>query len=133
MRQLAAFADTLLVIATEEPTSLTDAYAVLKLHAADARHADARIVVNQVASRSGGERTHATLARASALFLKRTPALAGIVRRDDRVKDAIRRQTLLLQRHPTAHAAADVEAIARTLNAGPPASSAFVAALEPTG
>ena len=34
-RRMAAFADTLLVLATEEPTSLTDAYAVLKLHAAD--------------------------------------------------------------------------------------------------
>ncbi len=125
VRQLAAFADTLLVVATEEPTSLTDAYAVLKLHAADARSADARIVVNQVASRTGGERTYAALARASALFLKRTPMLAGIVRRDDRVKDAIRRQILLLLRHPTAHAAADVEAIARTLEtsrASPPAS-----------
>jgi flagellar biosynthesis protein FlhG len=125
VRQLAAFADTLLVVATEEPTSLTDAYAVLKLHAADARSADARIVVNQVASRTGGERTYAALARASALFLKRTPMLTGIVRRDDRVKDAIRRQILLLLRHPTAHAAADVEAIARTLEtsrASPPAS-----------
>ena len=45
-------------------------------------------------------------------FLGRTPALAGIVRRDDRVRDAIRRQTLFLTRHPTAPAAADVEAIA---------------------
>ncbi len=122
VRQLAASADTLLVIATEEPTSLTDAYAVLKLHAADARSADARIVVNQVASRNGGERTYAALARASSMFLNRTPALAGIVRRDDRVKDAIRRQMLLLQRHPAAHAAADVEAIARTLEF--PAASA---------
>ena len=35
VRRMAAFADTLLVLLTEEPTSLTDAYAVLKLHAAD--------------------------------------------------------------------------------------------------
>jgi flagellar biosynthesis protein FlhG len=73
------------------------------------------IVVNLAASRSLGERTYGTLSRACELFLKRTPALAGVIRRDDRVRDAIRRQALLLVRHPAAHASADVEAIARTL------------------
>lgn len=115
VRALAALADTLLVLVTEEPTSLIDAYAVMKLHAADQGSADARIVVNLAASRSLGERTYTTLSRACALFLKRTPALAGVIRRDDRVRDAIRRQALLLVRHPAAHASADVEAIARTL------------------
>ena len=49
VRRMAAFADTLLVVATEEPTSLTDAYAVLKLHAAAGARRRARIVVNQAA------------------------------------------------------------------------------------
>ena len=43
-------------------------------------------------------------------FLGRAPALAGVIRRDDQVRDAIRRQTLLLSRHPASPAAADVEA-----------------------
>lgn len=112
VRRMAGFADILLVVATEEPTSLTDAYAALKLHAADAPTGQARVVVNQAASRAAGERTYATLARACHAFLGRAPALAGVVRRDERVRDAIRRQTLFLTRHPTAPAAADVEAIA---------------------
>lgn len=112
VRRMAGFADTLLVVATEEPTSLTDAYAALKLHAADAPTGQARVVVNQAASRAAGERTYTTLARACQAFLGRAPALAGVVRRDDRVREAIRRQTLFLTRHPTAPAAADVEAIA---------------------
>lgn len=115
VRRMAAFADVLLVLATEEPTSLTDAYAVLKLHAADRAGGDARIVVNQAASRAGGERTHATLLRACQAFLATAPPLAGVVRRDEFVRQAIRRQTLLLTRHPTSIAAADVEAIARSL------------------
>jgi len=116
-RRMAQFADLLLVLATEEPTSLTDAYAVLKLHHADcgATLRDARIVVNQAGGRAGGERTYATLARACATFLGHTPKLAGIIRRDERVRDAVRRQTLLLLRHPNAPAAADVEALAATL------------------
>ena len=42
VRRMAAAADTLVVVATEEPTSLTDAYAVLKLAAADRPGGDVR-------------------------------------------------------------------------------------------
>ena len=115
-RKLAAWADTLFVVATDEPTSLTDAYAVIKLHAADCAAAgrvpDARIVVNQAATAASGARTFATLARACTQFLGRAPALAGVIRRDDRVRDAIRRQVPLLTRHPGCPAALDVCRIA---------------------
>ncbi len=57
VRRLAAVADTLVVIATDEPTSLTDAYAVLKLHAADRPRGDARVIVNQ-AFEPGRGRAH---------------------------------------------------------------------------
>jgi flagellar biosynthesis protein FlhG len=115
VRRMAASADRLLVLATEEPTSLTDAYAVLKLHASDCPGGEAGVVVNQAASRAGGERTHATLLRACQAFLATAPPLVGVIRRDERVREAIRRQALLLTRHPTSAAAADVEQIARTL------------------
>jgi flagellar biosynthesis protein FlhG len=115
VRRMAAWADTVLVLATEEPTSLTDAYAVLKLHAADRPGGDARVIVNQAGTRTGGERTYATLHRACATFLHREPPLAGVIRRDDRVREAIRRQALLLTRHPTCAAAADVVQIGATL------------------
>jgi flagellar biosynthesis protein FlhG len=115
-RAMAAAADLLLVIATDEPTSLTDAYAVIKLHAADAPEGEQRIVINQASSPAAGQRTYATLARACAHFLHRTPRLAGIIRRDERVRDAIRRQTPLLCRPPASPAGADVTAIAETLS-----------------
>jgi flagellar biosynthesis protein FlhG len=142
-RRLARFADTLLVLATEEPTSLTDAYAVLKLHHGDARageFSEAHIVVNQVSSTTAGERTYATLARACSAFLGNTPPLAGLIRRDDRVRDAIRRQALLLQRHPNSSAAVDVERMAgslfssmRSLGAGGPGGGVGGAEQGPRG
>jgi flagellar biosynthesis protein FlhG len=117
VRRFAAFADLLLVVVTEEPTSLTDAYAVLKLHGADTSgRADAAgIVVNNASSRAAGERTYLTLSRACENFLGRTPPCLGIIRRDDHVREAIRRQTLMLERHPACAAAIDVEALAATL------------------
>ncbi len=118
VRRMAAWCDTLLVMATDEPTSLTDAYAVLKLHAADRPDGSggvSRVVVNQASTRAEGERTYGTLSRACANFLGRTPALLGVIRHDERVRDAIRRQTLLLTRHPGCPAAQDVEAAASAL------------------
>lgn len=111
-RRLSAGCDTLLVVATDEPTSLTDAYAVLKLHARDAPGADARVVVNLAADAAAGARTHAALDRACRGFLGRGAALAGVVRRDAKVRDAIRHQSPLLTRHPGSGAARDIEALA---------------------
>jgi flagellar biosynthesis protein FlhG len=126
--RMAAWADMLLVVATDEPTALTDAYAVLKLHARDralllggaagSRPGDARLIINQASSPGAGERTFTTLARACSQFLGRTPTLAGIIGRDAHVRDAIRRQTPLLMRHPTCQAAADVRRIAAALITG---------------
>jgi flagellar biosynthesis protein FlhG len=114
-RRLLAAADLPLVIATEEPTSLTDAYAVLKLHAQDAPGGDARLVVNMAAGAAAAQRIHATLEAAMRRFLGRGLPYAGAVRRDAKVPDAIRHQAPLLTRHPGSAAANDVAAIARGL------------------
>jgi flagellar biosynthesis protein FlhG len=118
VRQIAAAADLLLVVATDEPTSLTDAYAMLKLHIADQPDGDARIVVNQAQSAAAGQQTYATLRRACMAFLHREPPLAGIIRHDPKVRDAIRRQTPLLLRHPNSASAQDVEALVQSCLAG---------------
>ena len=93
---------------------------MLKLHRQDAPTPGnrARIVVNRATSPTSGTRTYTTLARACQTFLGQTPALAGIIRRDDRVADAIRRQMPFLARHPTSAAAVDVEAVARGILPG---------------
>jgi MinD-like ATPase involved in chromosome partitioning or flagellar assembly len=58
VRALAAGADLLLVVATAEPTSLTDAYAVLKFHRRDRPRGDARLVVNQAVDREQQASAH---------------------------------------------------------------------------
>lgn len=115
VRTLAANAGPLLVVTNEEPTAITDAYALIKLvHGADPA-ADIRVVVNLAASPREGERTYDKLKTACQNFLGFAPKLAGIVRLDRHVPDSIRRQMPLLRRHPTSEAGADVERIARTL------------------
>ena len=115
VRRLAAEAGTCLVIVTDEPTSLTDAYAFIKLCTLDRRGADIRVVVNMANSPREGERTYATLRKACESFLKTTPPLAGIIRSDAKVKDSIRHQVSILQRHPGSCAATDIESLVRNL------------------
>ncbi len=104
-----------IVLATDEPTSLTDAYAFIKMVNAERPGRDIRIVINVANSTKEGERTYQTLLKACQGFLKITPPLLGIIRRDVKVREAIRNQTPLLTRYPNSEAAMDVEIIARRL------------------
>lgn len=115
VRQLSHGAATCLVLATDEPTSLTDAYAFIKMINVERPGRDIRIVVNVANSTKEGERTYHTLLKACQGFLKMSPPLLGIIRRDTKVREAIRSQTSLLTRFPNSEAALDVETIARRL------------------
>lgn len=112
VRMLSAAATRTLLVTTDEPTSLTDAYAFIKLGSAAGMSRKVSIVINQAASASDGEKTYKTLLKACENFLKLTPPLAGLVRHDPRVKESIRHQTPILTRSPNSEAAADVEKIA---------------------
>ena len=111
VRSLASRATTLFIVTTPEPTALTDAYAFIKVAAQNQPDADIRVVVNQVDSKAEGRRTYETLRKAAESFLKFTPALAGVIRRDRKVVDAIRVQIPLMTRHPSTAAAVDVQTL----------------------
>jgi flagellar biosynthesis protein FlhG len=117
VRYLASRAAFCLVVTTDEPTALTDAYALIKMVTLDSQeqHKDVPlgVVVNMASSREIGQRTYETLAKACDRFLKRRVPLLGVIRRDPKVRDAISTQTPLLVRHPSSPAATDVEALAR--------------------
>ncbi len=115
VRQLASLAGTALVVTSEEPTALTDAYALIKVLRGADPTADIRVVVNMAQTLRDGRRTYLTLAKACESFLRFRPALAGIVRSDRHVRETIRAQTSLLSRSPSSDAARDVEKIAAAL------------------
>ncbi|MDF1749955.1 MAG: MinD/ParA family protein [Alphaproteobacteria bacterium] len=115
VQMLAAKASRVMLLVNDEPTSLTDGYAFIKLGWASHPDMDICVVVNTAESATRGRKTYDTLAKSCQGFLKRSPSLAGIVRRDPRVREAIRAQQPLINRSPTSEAASDVEAIARTL------------------
>lgn len=115
VRMLSASATRTVLIATDEPTSLTDAYAFIKLGSAAGLSRNISIVINQASSVAEGEKTYKTLLKACENFLRLRPPLAGLVRHDPKVKDCIRHQTPLLIRSPNCEAAEDIEKIAAEL------------------
>jgi flagellar biosynthesis protein FlhG len=115
VRQMAGPASVTYVLVTDEPTSMTDAYAFIKLARAANPEADLRVIVNMATNVNEGQKTYETICKASETFLHYTPPLAGIVRRDPKVRDAIRAQTPLMTRSPQSDAAADVDAIAQRI------------------
>jgi flagellar biosynthesis protein FlhG len=115
VRILSSMASRVIVLCTDDPTSLTDAYAFIKVMNAQYPKCKLNVVVNQANSYPEGQRTYDTLLRACQSFLKISPELLGIIRRDTRVRDSIRNQTSLISRYPTSEAADDVISIARKL------------------
>lgn len=113
VRMLSAAATKTILITTDEPTSLTDAYAFIKLGNAAGMSKNVNIVVNMASSEMEGEKTYKTLLKACQNFLRLAPPLAGMVRHDPKVKDSIRHQTPILIRSPNTQAAEDVEKIAK--------------------
>lgn len=107
---------TTLVIVTDEPTSLTDAYAFIKLLSFQDPAADIRIVVNMAKDTAQAYRTFNALTNATRNFLDINPPLAGIIPHDDLVRDTIRHQVPLLFRHPQSKAGIAVRGIAKNLD-----------------
>lgn len=114
VRTLSHTAGSCYILVTDEPTSLTDAYAFLKVTHSAHQDLPLHVIVNQVDSSQSGKRVYETLKKVSENFLHYTPNLGGIIRRDGHVKDSIRSQTPLLTRFIDCPAAKDVLAIARS-------------------
>ena len=101
--------------ATNVVTALTDAYAFIKITHMERPNTDIRIVVNMANSNKEGEKTYNTILKACEGFLKFSPKLAGVIRRDAKVRDSIRAQEPLLTRFPNTEAANDVTNIVKNL------------------
>jgi len=113
--RLARDADRLVVVTNEEPTAMADVYALIKLANAARPGLTPFIVVNMVEKRLNGRKVFDHLSRVCDLHLKLRPTLAGVIRRDPRVPDAIRAQMPLLVRHPQADAVEDAMSVLQGL------------------
>lgn len=113
VQNLSELASNCYVITTDEPTSMTDAYAFIKVTRQYLPELEISLIVNQAESESEGRKTYETLKNVSKNFLHFTPELTGMITRDKKVKDAIKNQVSILVRHPDSDASKDVINIAK--------------------
>ncbi|MGE5371340.1 MAG: MinD/ParA family protein [Solirubrobacterales bacterium] len=106
-------ADEIIVITTPEPTSMTDAYGIIK--AASAREAVGRIsvIVNRVSSEGEGILVGQKLKSVAQRFLGVEVEILGYVLEDRAVEEAVMKQVPFVMGSPSSPAARNVMAIAR--------------------
>ncbi len=107
-------AQEVLVVVCDEPTSITDAYALVKVLSRDHGIRRFRILVNQAASVADGREVYRKLDAVCARFLDdATLELAGIVPHDDYLRRAVQRQRAVVDAYPRSAAAGAFRRIAR--------------------
>jgi flagellar biosynthesis protein FlhG len=102
---LASYSDTILVVATPEPTAITDAYAMIKAFAQEqaknrSAAATVGVIINQAESRREGRETYERLAGVAARFLHVPVTDYGYVLRDEHVPAAVRQRCPVILRYP---------------------------------
>lgn len=110
-----ASCEELVLITTPEPTSLTDAYCLLKAVNHFKLQTEAKVVINRVYDENEGEQTFNKFNKAVSAFLKVEIHYLGAVFEDKKLVDAVKIQQPLVIAYPTSNAAKGLEGIARNL------------------
>jgi len=112
-----ASANEIVIVANSEPTSITDAYALMKLLAIKYHIRDFSLIANSVASEKEGRGVFDTLHRVCSQFLNVTLTFLGSVPYDRSVHRSVRRQKPLLELFPQSPAGRNLTRIAARLDA----------------
>ncbi|WDP87278.1 MAG: MinD/ParA family protein [Desulfobacter sp.] len=111
-----AASDECLVVATTEPTSITDAYALMKVMSQEYGTRHFKLVVNMVDQESDAKRVYSSLSNALDKFLNQVVLeYAGYIPLDRALQNAVRKRSLLLDAFPGTPAGQAIDAIAKTL------------------
>ncbi|MCZ8076370.1 MAG: P-loop NTPase, partial [Paucibacter sp.] len=116
-----SMAADVLVVATPEPTSLTDAYATIKVLATQQDRREVGLLVNQANRVGEGKLICGQLQQVLQRFVGARPGqsfkleLLGEVKSDQTVRQAVLKRQLVLEHYPGSDAAQAIKALANKL------------------
>jgi len=116
-------AQEVLVVVTDEPTSITDAYAQIKLLNRDYGLFRFRVVANMVKTEQDGRLLFAKLAKVTDRFLDVALQYVGSIPFDEHVKKAVQKQRPVYEAYPRAKASMAFKALAQKVDSWPLAST----------
>lgn len=110
-----AAAEEILVVIDTEPTSITDAYALIKVLNSKHGRREFNIIVNRVPVGNDGKAAFSQLAAVSDRFLNAKLHFAGTIEDDEQLPEAVIKQRPFLQIYPNARASRDITRIAKKI------------------
>lgn len=116
-------AQEVLLVVTDEPTSITDAYAQIKLLNRDFGMTRFRVLANMAHAPQEGRNLFAKLTRVTDRFLEVVLQYVGAIPYDEAVRKAVQRQKAVYDAYPRSKCALAFKAVAQKVDAWPlPAS-----------
>ncbi len=109
----------LIIVACDEPSSITDAYALIKVLNRDHGVERFRMVANRVRSRREGQLLHQKLSLATDRFLDLTLDFIGAIPEDDRLRRAVQKQRPVMEAYPNSPSSKAFAELARRVNKWP--------------
>ena len=106
-------AQDVIVVVCDEPASVTDAYALIKVLSRDRGVSRVQILANQVQHAAEGRQLFDKLQRVTSKFLDVTLNYLGAIPRDEWLRRAVQRQEAVVDAFPSAPASAAFRDIAR--------------------
>ena len=113
-------ASEIVCIINGEPTSLTDAYALIKVLSTSYGEKSFSIVVNNVMNETEAEAAYASLANAVQRFLQIETRFVGWIESDPLVRECIKERRLISFVYPSSKASRGIASITRSIVEYPP-------------
>jgi flagellar biosynthesis protein FlhG len=107
------------VVVCDEPASITDAYALVKVLSRDHGITRFRILASMVADEQEGRRLHRKLATVCERFLSVAVLYLGSIPRDDYVRRAVQRQAAVVDAYPRSRASRAFDRLAAEVEGWP--------------
>ena len=112
-------AQDVIVVICDEPTSLTDAYAMIKLLNRDHGIKRFRVVANMVDNANAGRELFLKLARVTDHYLDVTLDYVGAIPFDDFLRKSVKKQRAVVDAYPRSKAAMAINTIAKKIDSWP--------------
>lgn len=109
----------IVVVVCDEPASITDAYAIIKLLHRDYGHQRFRILANMVRSAQEGRELYNKMCRVTDRYLDVTLGFMGAVPFDDSLRKAVRSQRPVVQAFPRSRVAQVFRNLAKKIDTWP--------------
>lgn len=112
-------AQDVMLVVCDEPTSITDCYALMKLLSRDHEVFKFKVVANMVRSAKEGQHLFSKLTKVSDRFLDVALELVGVIPFDENIRKSVRKQKVIVEAFPDSPAAKAFKMLAKNITGWP--------------